>query len=143
MAFVRELVQNRHNYNARADQSVMDVVRFMVDHNIGAIGVVSASGDLAGMFSERDLMKRVVAQGRDPQRTIVSEVMTPDPLAVDPQHTLEQCMELLKKHGFRHLPVCEGKKLIGLISMRDLMEYAVVEKDVEVQMMRAYISTTS
>ncbi len=142
MAAVRELVQNRENYHADVNDSVMKVVRQMVDRNIGAIGVL-AKGELAGLFSERDLMKRVVAERRDPETTRVGEVMTRNPLSVDPEHTLEGCMELLKKHGFRHVPVCQGTKLLGLISMRDLMEYAVVEKDVEVQMMRAYITSAS
>lgn len=142
MAVVRELVCARENYRADVSQNVLEIVRFMVEHNIGAIGVVD-NGELVGIFSERDLMRGVVAAGKDPQKTRVVDVMTRNPLAVGPEHTLEACMELLKKHGFRHLPVCEGKKLLGVISMRDLMEYAVVEKDVEVQMMRAYISSAS
>lgn len=139
MATVLELVKDREQYYANVNDIVMDVVRYMVERHIGAVAVTDG-GKLAGIFSERDLMKRVVAEGRDPKSLNVGEVMTPDPLTVRPDDSLDYAMELMKEHGFRHLPVCAGDELSGLISMRDLLANAVLEKDGEVQMMRAYIS---
>ncbi len=139
MSVVNDLVRNRETYHVDADQPVFDVVRFMVERNVGAVPVLR-NGELAGIFSERDLMKRVVAELRDPRKTRVSEVMTANPLVVPPETSLEDCMEIMKKHAFRHLPVVHNKKLAGLISFRDILAHAVVEKDGEVQMMRAYIS---
>jgi CBS domain-containing protein len=110
----------------------------MVDRNIGAVPVLR-DGELVGIFSERDLMRRVVAEGRDPATTRVSDVMTQDPLTVAPNEDVETCMMLMRRHGFRHIPLCEGKMLKGMISLRDVMLHDLDEKAHEVRMMRAYI----
>ncbi len=136
-----DLIKNQETYRADADQTVLDVAQAMVARNIGAVPVLR-DGVLVGIFSERDLMKRVVVEGRQAGNTRVSEVMTGDPLTVSPQETPENCMLLMRRHGFRHLPVCDGKQLRGLISLRDLMLHDLNEKDHEVRMMRAYIQAT-
>jgi len=136
-----DLIKNQETYRADADQTVLDVAQAMVARNIGAVPVLR-DGLLVGIFSERDLMKRVVVEGRQAGTTRVSEVMTTDPLTVSPQETPENCMLLMRRHGFRHLPVCDGKQLRGLISLRDLMLHDLNEKDDEVRMMRAYIQAT-
>jgi CBS domain-containing protein len=138
---IGELIKNQETYRADADQTVLDVARAMVARNIGAVPVLR-DGLLVGIFSERDLMKRVVVEGRQPGTTRLSEVMTTDPLTVSPDETPENCMLLMRRHGFRHLPVCDGKQLRGLISLRDLMLHDLNEKDDEVRMMRAYIQAT-
>jgi CBS domain-containing protein len=139
MAAVLELVKDREQYYADVNDIVMNVVRYMVERHIGAVAV-TRDAKLAGIFSERDLMRRVVAEGKDPRNLRVGDVMTPEPLTVRPDDSLDFAMDLMKQHGFRHLPVCVGDQLSGLISMRDLLANAVLEKDGEVQMMRAYIS---
>jgi CBS domain-containing protein len=110
----------------------------MVERNIGAVPVIH-SGQLVGIFSERDLMRRVVAEGRDPRSTYMAEVMTDDPLAVGTGEDLETCMALMRRHGFRHLPVCHEGQLVGMVSLRDILLHDLNEKDDEVRMMRAYI----
>jgi CBS domain-containing protein len=136
-----DLIKNQETYRADADQTVLDVAQAMVARNIGAVPVLR-DGLLVGIFSERDLMKRVVVEGRQAGDTRVSEVMTSDPLTVSPQETPENCMLLMRRHGFRHLPVCDGKQLRGLVSLRDLMLHDLNEKDDEVRMMRAYIQAS-
>jgi len=135
---VYDLITTQDTYRADADQSVFDVAQAMVDRNIGAVPVLR-DGLLIGIFSERDLMKRVVVEGRDSRTTRVDEVMTEDPLTVTPDESLENCMLLMRRHGFRHLPVCEGKRLQGIVSLRDILLHDLSEKDHEVRMMRAYI----
>jgi len=120
---------------------VFDVASLMVQHNIGAVPVLQ-DGQLAGIFTERDLMSRVVAAGKDPARTPVSQVMTEDPLTVAPNDPLETCMTLMKRHGFRHVPVCSGRVLKGIVSLRDILLHDLDEKDDEVRMMRAYLHST-
>jgi CBS domain-containing protein len=112
----------------------------MVERNIGAVPV-PRDGLLAGVFSERDLMRRVVVEGRDPAQTRVGEVMTEDPLTVSPQEDMETCRFLMHRHGFRHLPICDGKQLKGMVSLRDVIQHDLSEKDYEVRMMRAYIQS--
>ena len=136
-----DLIKNQETYRADASQTVLDVAKAMVARNIGAVPVVR-DGVIVGIFSERDLMKRVVVEGRQAETTRVGEVMTSEPLTVSPQETLENCMLLMRRHGFRHLPICDGKQLRGLISLRDLMLHDLNEKDDEVRMMRAYIHST-
>ena len=138
MSSVYDLVQDQDTYRATVEQSVLEVARAMVERNIGAVPVLR-DGLLVGVFSERDLMRRVVVEGRDPARTAVGEVMTEDPLTVAPQEDMETCRFLMRRHGFRHLPICEGKQLRGMVSMRDIILHDLSERDEEVRMMRAYI----
>ena len=142
MQRIVDLVKDRDVYFVETSRSVLDTVRFMAEKNIGAVAVVRGE-ELVGIFSERDLMKRVVAQGKNPSATTVEEVMTADPLVVSPQEEITDCMRMMKEHSFRHLPICDGRKLKGLLSLRDLLLHDLVEKDGEIQSMRAYISSAS
>jgi CBS domain-containing protein len=141
MPCIYDLVKNQDTYRADADQSVLDVAQAMVERNIGAVPVLRA-GLLVGVFSERDLMRRVVVEGRNPAQTLLGDVMTTDPLTVNPQEDTETCRYLMLRHGFRHLPICEGKHLKGMVSLRDVIQHDLSEKDYEVRMMRAYIHST-
>ena len=140
MSKIYDLVKDHESHTILADATVLEAAREMVAHNVGAVPVLR-DGELAGIFSERDIMTRVVAEGRDPARTLVSEVMTSHPLTVDYRDSIEHCMVLMRQHGFRHLPICDGdgKKLKGIVSLRDILLRNLTEKDEEVQMMRAYI----
>jgi CBS domain-containing protein len=133
-----DLIKDQETYQADMGQTVLETVRAMVERNIGAVPVIHG-GELVGIFSERDLMRRVVAEGRDPRATCVAEVMTDDPLAVGTGEDLETCMALMRRHGFRHLPVCHEGQLVGMVSLRDILLHDLNEKDDEVRMMRAYI----
>jgi CBS domain-containing protein len=133
-----DLIKNQETYQAEMGQTVLETVRAMVERNIGAVPVMH-NERLVGIFSERDLMKRVVAEGCDPRRTCLAEVMTEDPLTIDVGEELEGCMTLMRRHGFRHLPVCHDGQLVGVISLRDILLHDLNEKDDEVRMMRAYI----
>jgi len=138
---VYDLINTQHTHRADANQTVLEVAQAMVERNIGAVPVLR-DGLLVGIFSERDLMKRVVVEGRDPRTARVEEVMTEDPLTVSPDESLENCMLLMRRHGFRHLPVCEGRELRGIVSLRDILLHDLNEKDHEVRMMRAYIQAS-
>jgi CBS domain-containing protein len=136
-----DLLKNQVTISAESHQTALEVAKLMVEHNIGAVPVLH-NGQLLGIFSERDLMTRIVVPGKDPARTAVSEVMTEDPLTVAPNDPLETCMTLMKRHGFRHLPVCAGRELKGVVSLRDILLHDLDEKDDEVRMMRAYLHST-
>jgi CBS domain-containing protein len=120
MTKVFDLVRDRRVYSIEADKTVVEAARFMMEHNIGALPVVR-NGELVGMFSERDIMNRVVAVGRMPGQTRVSEVMTPNPRSVTPEESIDECLFLMREFGFRHLPICEGRQLKGLVSLRDIL----------------------
>jgi len=135
---IYDLIQDQDTYQAELGHTVLETVRAMVERNIGAVPVVH-NGRLVGIFSERDLMRRVVAESRDPRSTCMAEVMTDDPLTVSVNESLDNCMALMRRHNFRHLPVCHEGQLVGIVSLRDLLLYDLDEKDTEVRMMRAYI----
>ena len=136
-----DLLRNPVVVSGEPHQTVLDVARLMVNHNIGAVPVLQ-HGKLVGIFSERDLMNRVIVGGKDPARTQVSQVMTEDPMTVQPGDSVETCMTLMRRHGFRHLPVCSGRELKGVVSLRDLLLHDLDAKDDEVRMMRAYLHST-
>ncbi|MGD0823063.1 MAG: CBS domain-containing protein [Terriglobales bacterium] len=138
---ISDLLKNQVLITAELHQTVLEVAALMVEHNIGAVPVLQ-DGALVGIFSERDIMTRVVAGGKDPAHTPVSQVMTDDPLTIAPNDALETCMTLMKRHGFRHLPVCAGREVKGVISLRDILLHNLDEKDDEVRMMRAYLHST-
>ena len=139
--FISDLIKDQVLVSAEPHQTVLEVAKMMVEHNIGAVPVLEA-GQLKGIFSERDLMSRVVAAGKNPSQIAVSQVMTEDPLTVAPNDSLETCMTLMKRHGFRHLPICAGRELKGVVSLRDILLQNLDEKDDEVRMMRAYLHST-
>ncbi|HKI26588.1 MAG TPA: CBS domain-containing protein [Candidatus Sulfotelmatobacter sp.] len=136
-----DLIKNQDTYRAELGDTVLETVSAMVERNIGAVPVLH-NGELVGIFSERDLMKRVVAQGRDPRATALAEVMTDDPLTVSTDEPIENCMAMMRRHNFRHLPVCHDGQVVGMVSLRDILLQGFDEKDDEVRMMRAYIHST-
>ena len=127
MSTVYDLVKDRRVYSIDADKTVLEAARFMMEHSIGALPVLR-NGELVGIVSERDVMNRVVAVGRMPGTTMVSEVMTANPRAIDVGESVEECLFLMKEFGFRHLPIVSGKELKGLVSLRDLLLKTTSEK---------------
>ena len=120
MGKISEIMRDTRVLSVDAEQTVIEAARLMTEFNIGAVPVLR-DGALIGIFSERDLMRRVVAGGRSPAMTKVSEVMTSKPQTVSADDDIDECMHLMREAGFRHLPVMEGTKLMGLISLRDIM----------------------
>jgi CBS domain-containing protein len=132
------LVANREVYFVRIGQNVLDVARYMAERNVGAVLVLD--GDhLAGVFSERDLMKRVLVAGLHPGQTLVEDVMTRDLVTAVPDESHEEGMQKMKQLNVRHLPIVEEGRLFGLVSLRDLLLMELDEKDHELRMMTAYI----
>ena len=119
MPKISDIMREHRVLSVDADQTVIEAARLMTEFNIGAVPVLRA-GELIGIFSERDLMRRVVAGGRSPAMTKVSEVMTSKPQTVSADSDLDECMQMMQEAGFRHLPVMEGNKLRGVISLRDI-----------------------
>jgi CBS domain-containing protein len=126
MGTLRELVKDRKVYTIDSARTVLEAARFMMEHNVGALPVLR-NGDLVGILSERDIMNRVVAVGRTPGTTAVSEVMTANPRAVPADETIEECLFIMREFGFRHLPIVEGKDLKGLVSLRDVLMHRAAE----------------
>ena len=142
MATIRDLISNRTIHYVQPNQTVLEAASYMVEHNVGAVPVLD-DAELVGIFSERDIMRRVVTEGRDPRTTRISEVMSTDLRTVNPQAGSDDAMCLMQSHGVRHLPVCEGRTLVGFLSLRDLLRCHLDEKSGEAEVMRAYIQAST
>jgi CBS domain-containing protein len=134
MALVYDLVKDRRVYSIPADRTVLEAARLMMEHGFGALPVMR-NGEVVGIFSERDIMNRVVAVGRMPGTTQISEVMTANPKSVNVDETVENCLFLMREFGFRHLLIVEGKELKGLVSLRDILMYYAARGDSEARRM--------
>src|ERR1700683_1813917 len=126
MKTLRHLVKDRRVYSVEATRTVLEAARYMMEHNVGAVPVLR-NGELVGILSERDIMNRVVAVGRTPGTTVVSEVMTANPRAVPADETVEECLFIMREFGFRHLPIVDGKDLKGLVSLRDILMHQAAD----------------
>lgn len=122
------------------DASVVEAARRMAERNVGAI-LVLEGGRLLGIFSERDVMTRVVAEGLDPVSTPVRFVMSTALTTIDESATAEQAGQLMDEHKCRHLPVMREDQVVGVISMRDLMHLDIEAKADQIRHMQAYIQT--
>ena len=114
MTTLRELIKDRRLYSVDANRTVLEAARYMLEHNVGALPVLR-DGNLAGILSERDIMNRVVAVGRTPGTTAVSEVMTANPRAVPADESIEECLFIMREFGFRHLPIVEGPNDVHVV----------------------------
>jgi CBS domain-containing protein len=128
MTTLRELVKDRKVYSVEASRTVLEAARYMMEHNVGAVPVLR-EGNLTGIISERDIMNRVVAVGRTPGTTAVSEVMTANPRSVAADESIEECLFIMREFGFRHLPIVDGKELKGLVSLRDVLMHQAAEME--------------
>jgi CBS domain-containing protein len=139
MSRVQDIVQNRELFHVEEQQTVAEVARHMTDLHVGAILVLNG-GQLRGVFSERDLMKRVVLARLDPEGTPVRDVMTQTLATIDENATVEDAMQAMESNNCRHLPVTRGSRVVAFLSMRDLMHYELALKTEELHHMRAYIN---
>jgi CBS domain-containing protein len=138
MSRVQDIIQGRELFYVEETETVAGAARRMEQLQCGAI-VVLREGELRGVFSERDLMRRVVLEQRDPETTLVGQVMSTNLKSIDELASLEEAMEAMTTHGCRHLPVLRQGQVISFLSMRDLMHFELASKIEELSHMRAYI----
>jgi signal-transduction protein with cAMP-binding, CBS, and nucleotidyltransferase domain len=139
MSCVRDIVHQRELFSVEEHQTVAEVARKMADLHVGAILVFNGE-ESRGVFSERDLMKRVVVERRDPERTPVGLVMSTGMFMIDESASLEEAMESMQSNNCRHLPVTRNGQVVAFLSMRELMNFELAQKTEENHHMRAYIS---
>ena len=116
-----EIIEGQRLFNAKASDTVRDAVKMMSEKNVGAVAVLD-SGRLVGIFSERDVMRRVVAAGLNPEKTTVANVMTKDLVVGKPTDDINAALQKMHALGCRHLPVVDSGNLVGMVSLRDLLE---------------------
>ena len=139
MMLIRHVIRDRQPYSLRESASVQEAAEFMAARNIGAVCIVDGGGKLLGVFSERDVVKRVVLQHRDPTVVKISEVLSELRAVINCDETPHQALERMELIGTRHLPVVDGDRWVGMLSMRDLMRVELSEQGDEIKLLHEYI----
>jgi CBS domain-containing protein len=141
MTTVQRLLEHKGHtvWSIPPDASVFEAVQLMADKRVGALMVVDRN-ELIGVISERDYAREIVLKDRVSRDTLVSAIMTQRVLYVRPQQTLDECMALMTEKHLRHLPVLDNGRLVGVISMRDVVKDLIAEKEFLIEQMENYIT---
>ena len=130
---ISTVIKHQQLLVAVAKTSVSEAARLMEKHKVGAVMVVDAHGQFSGIFTERDALFRVLAAGRDPATTLLSAVMTKKPQTIPPDRPVGHALHMMYENGFRHVPVVENGRPVGMISARDALGPELQEFESEVQ----------
>ncbi|MFK8080616.1 MAG: CBS domain-containing protein [Granulosicoccus sp.] len=120
------------------DSSVLDAVRLMAERDIGSV-VILKGQQLAGILTERHYARNVILAGKRSDTTPVSEVMETAAICVSPEHSVDDCMALMSEHRLRHLPVLENEKLVGVVSIGDLVRSRIADQEQVISQLTEYI----
>jgi signal-transduction protein with cAMP-binding, CBS, and nucleotidyltransferase domain len=140
-AAIREILAQKPGpvWSISPEATVLEAIQLMADKNIGALLVME--GDrLIGVMSERDYARRVLLKGRSSRDTKVREIASIPALSVTPSHTVEECMRLMTEHRVRHLPVLEEGKVVGIVSIGDLVNWVITAQNATIQQLQTYIT---
>ena len=140
MLSVRQMLSEKGSavVSITPDTSVFDALKVMNEKNIGAV-LVMEDEELVGIFSERDYARKVILAGRSSKTTEVKELMTCKVYCIDPSRTIQDVMELMNEHRFRHVPVMESEKVIGVLSSGDVMRGVVAEQKNTIDSLESYL----
>lgn len=128
----------REMITVKPEDTVLDAIKVLAKEDIGAAAVV-AGGKLVGIFSERDYTRKVVLQGRHSESTRVEEIMTANVICVNPRTKTRDCMALMSEKGIRHLPVVEEGRVVGMVSIRDIVTDIIADQDFTISQLEQYI----
>jgi CBS domain-containing protein len=138
---VRQMLQGKSVVHAVAPgDTVYEALRLMAEKNIGAV-LVRSGTQIEGILSERDYARKVILLGKLSRETLVSEIMTTDVISIDPGWTADQCMALMTERHVRHLPVVEEGRLVGVISIGDVVRVVVDTQQFTISSLQRYIAT--
>ena len=121
------------------DAMVFDAIQVMAEKNIGAL-LVTDKGKLVGIISERDYTRKVALKGKSSKQTPVKEILSNQVVHVTPSHTIDECMRLMTDHRVRHLPVLEGDKVVGVVSIGDLVNWIISAQSTTIHQLETYIT---
>ncbi len=141
MVTVRQILKNKGSqiWSTEPDATVYSALQLMAEKGIGAL-LVLADGKLVGIFSERDYARKVILHGKSSAETPVSEIMTPGVITVRLDQTIGECMTLMTEKRFRHLPVVEGDRVVGVISIGDVVKAIISDQEFMIKQLEIYIS---
>jgi CBS domain-containing protein len=140
MKTLKQLLEakGREVYSITPDARVFDALKLMADKSVGAL-IVMEGGRIVGILSERDYARKVILHGKSSHDIQVRDIMTSKVITVHPGQTVEECMTLMTEKHIRHLPVTEGERLIGVLSIGDLVKEVIAEQRQTIQQLESYI----
>jgi CBS domain-containing protein len=140
MTMVRHLIdgKGRGLYSVEPDDPVLEAIRQMAEHHIGALLVMKGT-ELQGIISERDYARKVILHGRSSAETPVWQIMSSPVLTVRPDQTVEDCMKLMTERRVRHLPVVDGGRVVGIVSIGDLVKAVIEDQQHTIEQLESYI----
>jgi len=133
--------KNRKIWTNSKNQSVRQALIIMSENNIGAIIIVDNNNFPIGIFSERDYARKVILKGKNSKDTLLDEVMTKELITVTRDYKIDRCMEIMNEKGIRHLPVLENKKIVGIISIRDVLKIMMKEQKELIDHLQKFITS--
>ena len=136
-----KLNENRKIWTISKDQSVRQALILMSEKNISAIIIIDNNDFPIGIFSERDYARKIILKGKSSKDTLLDEVMTKELITVTRDYKIDQCMEIMNEKKIRHLPVLENKKIIGIISIRDVLKIMIEEQKELINHLQKFITT--
>lgn len=139
---VSELLKKRNSsvYQVTPSVTVFEALKSLADHGVGAM-IVMDKGKLVGVVSERDYTRKIALQGKNSKETLVADIMTRDVFTVTPQTGTRTCMALMSQKKIRHLPVVDGAKVLGVISILDIMDDIIADHEQTISQLTTYINT--
>ena len=142
MKTVRHILETKGGeiWHIKPDESVLDAIKLMAEKKIGAL-LVMENENLVGIISERDYARKVILLGKSSRETPVSEIMTAEVVNTEPLETVEDCMKLMTDKRIRHLPVIEDGKVVGVLSIGDLVKEIIAEQEFTIKQLENYITS--
>ncbi len=126
--------------SVRPEGTVLEAIRLMAEKRIGALLVLDGDGRLVGIVSERDYARKVILEGRRSDTTRVADIMTPNPITIDPDTTAEEGLNLMTDRFIRHLPVLDNGKLVGVVSIGDLVKWVIRDQKLAIDELERYVT---
>ena len=139
MITIGDVIQDREPYFVRDTATTLDAAEYMSSRNIGAVCVLNEEGKLTGIFSERDLLRRVVLAGKNAADVPIKDVMSVIEVVIDCKDTPHQALERMEKFSTRHLPVVRDGRWVGMLSIRDIMRVELSEQGDELRLLHEYM----
>jgi len=138
---ISEILSQKGNvvWSVTPENTVLEAIQIMAEKNVGAL-LVTKDSHLVGVISERDYTRKVALKGRSSKDTPVRDIISGNVVSVSPEHTVEECMRLMTEHRIRHLPVMHGTKILGVISIGDLVNSIISHQTSAIQQLEAYIT---